>query len=90
MKKPFVAFLLSFFIPGAGLAYLGNWKGAFVNIGIALLIGIGCAILLPDEFLANYGRFIGFGIAGGSGAIARQKAIEFNQAAGVGPTTGQA
>ncbi|WP_038161738.1 hypothetical protein [Verrucomicrobium sp. BvORR106] len=89
MKKPLVAFLLSFFIPGAGLAYLGNWKGAFINIGIALLIGIGCAILLPDDFFAHYGRYIGFGIAGGSGAFARQKAIEFNQTAGTGAATGQ-
>jgi hypothetical protein len=83
MKKPIVAFLLSFFIPGAGLAYLGNWKGAFINFGIALLIGIVCAFLLPDEFFAHYGRYIGFGIAGGSGAFAQQKAIEFNQTAGV-------
>jgi hypothetical protein len=49
MKKPIVAFTLSFILPGAGLAYLGKWKWAFINLGVVLLIGIAAALLLSDE-----------------------------------------
>ena len=35
MKNRHVAFVLSFLLPGAGLAYLGQWNGAAANLGIA-------------------------------------------------------
>lgn len=79
MKKPFVAFLLSFFLPGAGLAYLGKWKSAAINMGIVLLIGVAAAFLLPDETLQRYGQYIVFGCSGGSGALAQAATTQMNQ-----------
>ena len=44
-KKPWVAFLLSFLIPGAGLFYLGYWKAALVN----LVLGTALATLVVEH-----------------------------------------
>lgn len=40
MKKPWLAFLLSFLIVGAGLAYLGKWGLAAANFFIAVALAI--------------------------------------------------
>lgn len=78
MKKPFVAFLLSFLLAGAGLAYLGKWKYAFVNLGVVILIGILAATLLSDDTFEQYIRFISMGCAGGSGGYAYSLATQMN------------
>ena len=82
MKKPIVAFTLSFFLPGAGLAYLGNWKWAFINLGIVLMIGIAAAFLLTEETLHHYGHYIGIGCAGGSGGLAQALTTQMNRKKG--------
>ena len=41
MKKPTAAFILSFILPGAGLAYLGKWKWAFYSGPCSLDRGAG-------------------------------------------------
>lgn len=74
MKSPLLAFLLSFFVPGAGLAYLGLWKPALVNFAVVLAIGVMLAFVLPDAVPGNYLRYVAFGLAGGSGAFAQLKA----------------
>ena len=74
MKSPFLAFLLSFFLPGAGLAYLGFWKAALLNFILALAIGVILAFVLPDSTSGSYLRYVAFGLAGGSGAYAQQRA----------------
>ncbi|QIF05594.1 hypothetical protein [Roseimicrobium sp. ORNL1] len=78
MKNPIVALLLSFFIPGAGLAYLGNWKDAIINFVIVFVIGVAAFFLLPAETWARFGQYIMFACAGGSGGIAygRAKAMQ--------------
>ena len=81
MKKPFVAFLLSFLLSGAGLAYLGKWKRAIINLILVLLVGVLAAFLLPEDIFDRYVRFIAFGCAGGSGALAQQLAVQMNQKA---------
>jgi predicted amidophosphoribosyltransferase len=48
MKKPWLAFLLNFLIPGAGLAYLGMWGWAVLNLVVALLLGGVIAAAAPD------------------------------------------
>lgn len=79
MKKPFVAFLLNFLLPGAGLVYLGKWMWAFLNLGVVLLIGIAAAILLSDAVFDNYARFIAMGCSGGSGGFAHAMANQMNK-----------
>jgi hypothetical protein len=81
MKKPWVALLLSFLIPGAGLAYLGKWKWAIINLAVVLLVGILAAFLLPDDIFDRYIRYVGYGCSGGSGALALQLATQMNQEA---------
>ncbi len=81
MKKPFIAFLLSFLLPGAGLAYLGKWKWAILNLVAVLLVGVLASFLLPEDIFDRYIRYIGFGCAGGSGGLAQQLAIQMNQKA---------
>ncbi len=34
IKKPEVAFILSFFLPGAGLCYLDKWVWGLVNFAV--------------------------------------------------------
>jgi hypothetical protein len=82
MKKPIVAFTLSFFLPGAGLAYLGKWKWGFINLGIVLLIGVAAAFILSDETFERYIRYIAIGCAGGSGGLAQALTTQMNQRKG--------
>ena len=46
-KKPWVAFLLSILLTGAGLAYLGKWGWAVLNLLAAFGIGIAVRSLFP-------------------------------------------
>ena len=48
MKKPWVAFLLNFILAGAGIAYLGMWGWAAVNLAVTLGIGFVLAFRFPD------------------------------------------
>jgi len=79
MKKPFVAFLLSFLLPGAGLAYLGKWKSAITNLAVVLLVGGLAAFFLPDDIFDRYIRYVAFGCSGGSGGLAQQLAAQMNR-----------
>jgi hypothetical protein len=81
MKKPSVAFLLNFLLPGAGLAYLGKWKWAIINLAVVLLIGILAAFLLSEDIFDRYIRYVAFGCAGGSGGLAQQLAAQMNREA---------
>jgi hypothetical protein len=79
MKKPTVAFILSFLLPGAGLAYLGKWKWGLINLGIVLLVGVAAALVLSEKTLYQYGQYIAVGLGGGSGALAQPLATQLNQ-----------
>ncbi len=79
MKKPFVAFLLSFLLPGAGLVYIGRWKSALINFAVVLLVGVLAAFVLRDDTFSRYIRYIAFGCAGGSAGLAHQLAAQMNQ-----------
>jgi hypothetical protein len=78
MKKPFVALLLSILLPGAGLAYLGKWKWGPINLAVVVAVGICMATLLQDEVFDRISTGVACGLAGGSGALARQLAIQMN------------
>ena len=79
MKKPFLAFLLSFILPGAGLVYLGKWQWGLLNFAAVLALGVLAVVLLPEDIFNRYIRYVGYGIAGGSGGIAQQLAIKMNK-----------
>jgi hypothetical protein len=79
MKKPFLAFILSFLLPGAGLAYLGKWKWAIVNLVVVFGIGVALVFALSEEVYDHYIRFIAMGCAGGSGGLAQTIATQMNQ-----------
>lgn len=55
MTKPWIAFVLSLVLPGAGLAYAGKWLQGFVNFAVAtalllLILGVsGTSPVLRDH-----------------------------------------
>ncbi len=61
---------LNFLLPGAGLAYLGLWRGALLNLAIAVGIAAIAAFALPEDAFARFGTPLTFGIAGGSLGVA--------------------
>ena len=77
MKNAFLAFTLSFFLPGAGLWYLG-WRGwAVVNLLAVLAIGAIASLAFPEIF-EKYTGVIAAGCGGGSGGIAQTLAQRHN------------
>jgi hypothetical protein len=84
MKSPTIAFTLSFFLPGAGLWYLGRWGWGFVNLLAVLAIGIIAAFALSEEVFDSSIRYIALGCAGGSGGLAMALAQQANQSPGGG------
>jgi hypothetical protein len=79
MKSPFQAFTLSFFLPGAGLWYLGKWAWGFVNLAVVLVIGVIAALALGEEAFLKYILMIACGCGGGSGGLAMALAQQMNQ-----------
>ncbi|HMX43064.1 MAG TPA: hypothetical protein PKB12_05040 [Elusimicrobiota bacterium] len=79
MKKPWLAFTLSFLLPGAGLAYLGKWKWAAVNLGFVLSIGVLSGMFLSEDLLNHYARFIAIGLGAGSAGLAQSLADQMNK-----------
>lgn len=77
-KRPGLAFLLSFILPGAGFVYLGKWKYGLINLAIVLLIGIIATVVLSEEVLDKYARYIALGCSGGSAGLAREMAKTWN------------
>src|SRR5207237_6131611 len=47
MKSPFLAFTLNFFLPGAGLWYLGRPGWGLVNLLVVLGVGVVAVLALP-------------------------------------------
>src|SRR5262249_3067048 len=79
MKRPWLAFTLSFFLPGAGLWYLGKWAWGFVNLATVLAIGAISAFTLSDETLEKYGQLVGVGCGSGSAGLAMSITQQLNQ-----------
>jgi hypothetical protein len=76
MKSPYIAFALSFLLPGAGLWYLGKRACAIGNLVAVLTIGILAATALDEDTFERWRRFIAItccaGSAGGALAVAQQ------------------
>jgi hypothetical protein len=78
MKSPFLAFTMSFFLPGAGLCYLGKWTWGFVNFAVVLFVGVIAALALSDEALEKYMRYLAIACGGGSGGLAMSLAQQMS------------
>jgi hypothetical protein len=73
VKKPWLAFLLNFILPGAGFAYLGKWAWAAINLGAAIAAGFVIAAYLP-----NSANIAGVVVAATSGSLAMSVAQAMN------------
>jgi hypothetical protein len=69
-KRPLLAFALSFFLPGAGLCYLGMWKWGLVNLVAVLILGAVAVSVLDEATLDSYRRYIAIACSSGSAALA--------------------
>ncbi|HUO33696.1 MAG TPA: hypothetical protein VMU43_01775 [Candidatus Acidoferrum sp.] len=74
MKKPWLAFLLSLLIVGAGLAYLGKWGWAAINFFGAVAIGVLLALYSPGSV-----SWAGIVIPVGSASVAMSIAKTMNE-----------
>ena len=73
MKKPWLAFLLSFLIAGAGFVYLGKWTWALLNIFGAIALGLVIYRFSPDSL-----SMASTAVAAASGAVAMSAAKSMN------------
>jgi hypothetical protein len=81
MKSPLLAFTLSFFLPGAGLWYLGWRQWAVANLLVVLAIGAVAALALPEGVFDRNIRLLATACSGGSGGLAMALAQQHNQLA---------
>ena len=80
MKRPKVAFWLSFLLIGAGLCYVGRWRLAVANFVGTLAIGVVLVIILPEKVSARIIPALGLGLAFASGVWADMEARRHNAA----------
>ncbi len=73
-KKPWVAFLLSILLTGAGLAYLGKWGWAVLNLAVAIV-----AVVIAQNIFPELAAPLGIGIACGSAVLAKNLAEKMNK-----------
>ena len=85
MKKPWLAFLLSFMIAGAGFVYLGKWMWAALNLLGALVVGLIVYRFSPDSV-----SIASVAVAAASGSLAMNAAKMMNAKAssGIAPVEG--
>src|SRR5579871_5322494 len=81
MKKPWVAFLLNFLLPGAGLAYLGKWGWAVFNFVVVLILAFLLAAAVPPDSLGA----VSAGLGAASGSLAMSMAGGMNAKANARP-----
>lgn len=81
-KLPPFAFALNFFLPGAGLLYLGKPLAALVNFLGALTIYVAVYFLLSRAAFDEWAPSVGLLVQGGSGLWAVMATNEINRRAG--------
>jgi hypothetical protein len=74
MKKPWLAFLFSLIIPGAGLAYLGKWKSAALNFVLVQAV-ILVVLLKPVQQLSEHFHYIVLALHAASAGVAHAVAL---------------
>jgi ABC-type polysaccharide/polyol phosphate export permease len=73
VKKPWLAFLLSFLVAGAGFAYLGKWTWAILNFSAAIAVGLVVYRFSPDSL-----SIASTAVAAASGSLAMAAAKTMN------------
>lgn len=73
VKKPWIAFLLSSLVAGAGFAYLGKWTWAIVNLSGAIAVGLIVYRFSPDSL-----SIASTAVAAASGSLAMTAAKTMN------------
>ena len=73
MKRPWIAFLLSFLVAGAGFAYLGKWTWAILNFAAAIAVGLLVYRFSPDSM-----SIASTAVAAASGSLAMTAAKAMN------------
>jgi hypothetical protein len=73
VKKPWVAFLLSFLVAGAGFAYLSKWTWAILNLSGAIAVGLVVYRFSPDSL-----SIASTAVAAASGSLAMTAAKTMN------------
>ena len=48
MKNPFLAFVLSLVVPGAGIAYLGQWLVGLLNLIVVIALWFSLTLSFGD------------------------------------------
>ncbi len=76
MKKPWLAFLLNFFVPGAGLLYLHRWKLALANFVAAQLVLLGLCAWQPGPDWTERSHFLLLMVMAASGGWAHAVACQ--------------
>lgn len=79
MKRPWLAFLLSFLLAGAGLWYLGRLWSGVINLLLVIAIGVGCVLFMPEAMFDEWGPILGMTIPCISGIVAQQQAMLHNK-----------
>ena len=71
IQRPWIACFISFVLPGAGLAYLGNWRMAAINFLLVIGILTTAIVAFPDrETLSEYFHYLMLVLSAASGGFA--------------------
>jgi hypothetical protein len=73
-KQPAWAFALNFFLPGAGLVYLGRPLAGLANFLIVVVLGAAIYATLPPHVFERCAPWIGIVFQVGSGVFAQSLA----------------
>jgi hypothetical protein len=73
VKKPWLAFLLSFLVVGSGFVYLGKWTWALLNFFGAIAVGLIVYRFSPDSL-----SIASTAVAAASGSLAMTAAKTMN------------
>ena len=69
-KKPQVAFILSFFVPGAGLVYLDKWSWGLLNFAVVNAMILLLVMLPLGSEVFEYFHYVLLMLAAASAGIA--------------------
>ncbi len=80
-KRPWLAFVFSLLVPGAGLAYAGYRRLAVLNLLVAVLLLVGFVVLWPRETLFDWLHYTLLVVGAASGGLAHAAAGRYNRGA---------
>ena len=78
-KRPWLAFVLSLLLPGAGLAYAGYRRLAVLNLLVAVLLLVSFVLLWPRETLFDWLHYLLLVVGAASGGLAHVAAGLYNR-----------